>query len=43
MKERTMPTTPHIETHLIARETVPDIVIGMSEGLAVTLLARLIG
>jgi len=38
-----MPTTPHIETHFTAREAVRDIVIGMSEGLSVTLLARLIG
>lgn len=31
-----MPTTPHIEKHFTAGETVRDIVIGMSDGLTVT-------
>ncbi len=31
-----MPTTPHIEKHFTAEETVRDIVIGMSDGLTVT-------
>lgn len=30
-----MPATPHIEKHFTARETVRDIVIGMSDGLTV--------
>ena len=30
-----MPTTPHIEKHFTAAETVRDIVIGMSDGLTV--------
>ena len=30
-----MPTTPHIERHFKATETVRDIVIGMSDGLTV--------
>jgi len=30
-----MPTTPHIEHHFTATETVRDIVIGMSDGLTV--------
>ena len=30
-----MPTTPHIERHFTATETVRDIVIGMSDGLTV--------
>ena len=30
-----MPTTPHIEKHFTAGETVRDIVIGMSDGLTV--------
>ena len=30
-----MPTTPHIETHFTATETVRDIVIGMADGLTV--------
>ena len=30
-----MPTTPHIEEHFTATETVRDIVIGMSDGLTV--------
>jgi vacuolar iron transporter family protein len=30
-----MPTTPHIERHFTANETVRDIVIGMSDGLTV--------
>lgn len=30
-----MPTTPHIETHFTASETVRDIVIGMADGLTV--------
>ena len=30
-----MPTTPHIEKHFTATETVRDIVIGMSDGLTV--------
>lgn len=30
-----MPTTPHIEKHFTASETVRDIVIGMSDGLTV--------
>jgi vacuolar iron transporter family protein len=30
-----MPTTPHIEQHFTATETVRDIVIGMSDGLTV--------
>jgi vacuolar iron transporter family protein len=30
-----MPTTPHIEEHFTATETIRDIVIGMSDGLTV--------
>jgi VIT1/CCC1 family predicted Fe2+/Mn2+ transporter len=30
-----MPTTPHIEKHFTASETIRDIVIGMSDGLTV--------
>jgi VIT1/CCC1 family predicted Fe2+/Mn2+ transporter len=30
-----MPTTPHIEKHFMAGETIRDIVIGMSDGLTV--------
>lgn len=30
-----MPTSPHVETHFTATETVRDIVIGMSDGLTV--------
>jgi VIT1/CCC1 family predicted Fe2+/Mn2+ transporter len=30
-----MPTTPHIETHFTASESVRDVVIGMSDGLTV--------
>ena len=30
-----MPTTPHIEKHFQASDTVRDIVIGMSDGLTV--------
>ena len=30
-----MPTTPHIEKHFTATETIRDIVIGMSDGLTV--------
>ncbi len=30
-----MPTTPHIEKHFTATETVRDVVIGMSDGLTV--------
>jgi VIT1/CCC1 family predicted Fe2+/Mn2+ transporter len=30
-----MPTTPHVERHFTATETVRDIVIGMSDGLTV--------
>jgi ABC-type sulfate/molybdate transport systems ATPase subunit len=30
-----MPTTPHIERHFTATDTVRDIVIGMSDGLTV--------
>ena len=30
-----MPTTPHVEKHFTATETVRDIVIGMSDGLTV--------
>jgi hypothetical protein len=30
-----MPQTPHVERHFTARETVRDIVIGMSDGLTV--------
>ena len=30
-----MPTTPHVEKHFTASETVRDIVIGMSDGLTV--------
>ena len=30
-----MPTTPHIEKHFAATETVRDIVIGMADGLTV--------
>jgi VIT1/CCC1 family predicted Fe2+/Mn2+ transporter len=30
-----MPTTPHIESHFTASETVRDVVIGMSDGLTV--------
>ena len=30
-----MPTTPHIEKHFTASDTVRDIVIGMSDGLTV--------
>lgn len=30
-----MPTTPHLERHFTATETVRDIVIGMSDGLTV--------
>ena len=30
-----MPTTPHIEKHFTAGETVRDVVIGMSDGLTV--------
>jgi len=30
-----MPTTPHIERHFTATETVRDIVIGMSDGLTI--------
>jgi len=30
-----MPTTPHIERHFAATETVRDIVIGMADGLTV--------
>src|SRR5882762_8614938 len=30
-----MPTTPHIEKHFEASETVRDVVIGMSDGLTV--------
>jgi len=30
-----MPTTPHVETHFQASETVRDIVIGMADGLTV--------
>jgi VIT1/CCC1 family predicted Fe2+/Mn2+ transporter len=30
-----MPTTPHIEKHFTASETVRDVVIGMSDGLTV--------
>jgi len=30
-----MPTTPHVERHFTASETVRDIVIGMSDGLTV--------
>jgi VIT1/CCC1 family predicted Fe2+/Mn2+ transporter len=37
-----MPTTPHIEKHFTATATVRDIVIGTSDGLAVTLLALLV-
>lgn len=29
-----MPMTPHIEKHFTATETVRDVVIGMSDGLA---------
>ena len=30
-----MPSTPHIEKHFTANDTVRDIVIGMSDGLTV--------
>src|SRR5579884_1825605 len=30
-----MPTTPHVERHFTATDTVRDIVIGMSDGLTV--------
>src|SRR5947209_17431766 len=30
-----MPTTPHIEKHFTATETVRDVVIGMADGLTV--------
>ena len=30
-----MPTTPHVERHFVASETIRDIVIGMSDGLTV--------
>src|SRR6516225_3955604 len=30
-----MPTTPHVETHFEASDTVRDVVIGMSDGLTV--------
>ena len=30
-----MPTTPHLEKHFTASETIRDIVIGMSDGLTV--------
>src|SRR4051812_1457534 len=30
-----MPTTPHVEKHFTATETVRDVVIGMSDGLTV--------
>src|SRR6476646_1137207 len=30
-----MPTTPHIEKHFTAGDTVRDVVIGMSDGLTV--------
>jgi VIT1/CCC1 family predicted Fe2+/Mn2+ transporter len=30
-----MPTTPHVESHFTATETVRDVVIGMSDGLTV--------
>jgi vacuolar iron transporter family protein len=30
-----MPTSPHVETHFAASETVRDVVIGMSDGLTV--------
>ena len=30
-----MPTTPHIEKHFTASETVRDVVIGMADGLTV--------
>ena len=30
-----MPTTPHMEKHFTATETVRDVVIGMSDGLTV--------
>ena len=34
-ENRPMPTTPHIEQHFTAGDTVRDIVIGMSDGLTV--------
>ena len=30
-----MPTTPHVEKHFTATETVRDVVIGMADGLTV--------
>lgn len=35
LKEGNVPTTPHVERHFTATETVRDIVIGMSDGLTV--------
>jgi VIT1/CCC1 family predicted Fe2+/Mn2+ transporter len=35
MAGKTMPTTPHVEKHFQASDTVRDIVIGMSDGLTV--------
>ena len=35
LMDETMPTTPHIEKHFTATETVRDIVIGMADGLTV--------
>jgi VIT1/CCC1 family predicted Fe2+/Mn2+ transporter len=35
LQEATVPTTPHIERHFTATETVRDVVIGMSDGLTV--------
>src|SRR5919109_3059754 len=34
-RDRTMPTTPHLERHFTATATVRDLVIGMSDGLTV--------
>jgi hypothetical protein len=31
-----MPTTPHVEKHFTATETVRDVVIGMADGLTVS-------
>jgi vacuolar iron transporter family protein len=35
VRDRTMPTTPHLERHFTATATVRDLVIGMSDGLTV--------
>src|SRR6266516_1644030 len=35
VRDRTLPTTPHLERHFTATATVRDLVIGMSDGLTV--------